>query len=319
MENNKTDKCQNEGGEKNQHKSDTEIKLELREYFDNHIRDIRDIENTLQQRFEQKIKDYKHELEDSIKQYKKIGAVVIGIITFFGAGGIYQGYQAYKQAISRGIEKGQNQISNQISSRLDQEFEAKNIKRLIENTAKDYTEKEAKNYISDEVRKVTTPFNELFNIYILSDKAQNGSRSAYIQLRSIAIQQTNNGIVAKSRLINIQKTLEIYKHTPLIYPNLIYKTADKDIPIEEFSLDQVVKMMEEDPAMSDSYRAACMVYIKNKPHKEVLQKAFEVLKMSESLPACAAFMGVLSDIIGLKAAPLDFEGWIKICEEELKK
>ncbi len=84
------------------------------------------------------------------------------------------------------------------------------------------------------------------------------------------------------------------------------------------SFDDVINVMENDPNMTTIYRAACMVYISNKPNKEILQKALKVLKTSDSLPTCAAFMGVLYHKVGPNAAVLDFENWIRICREELK-
>lgn len=316
MENNKTDKCKYEGEPKYQNKIDAEIKLELREYFDNHIRNIRDLEGNLQQRFEQRIKDYKQDLEDTIKRYAKIVTAVVTIMTLIGGGVIYR---AYKQAISRGIEKGGKQIQDQISSRLDQEFKTKRIRGIIENAAKKYIKEEAEVFLSDKIEKLLVPLEEKMKLYNIADKAEGGSKAAYLELQKVAKREKGDiAMIAKTKLISIKRTLDIYSIIPGVYPNITYKKPSGDIPIEMMSFDEVINVMENDPNMTTIYRAACMVYISHKPDKEILQKALQVLETSDSLPTCAAFMGVLYNKVGPDAAFLDFENWIKICREKLK-
>lgn len=73
--------------EKIQNLSNAEIKLELIEYFDKHIRDIRNLEDNLKRDFNHKVEKYKNELDKTIKWYITIfGSIVIfiGIAGFVG-------------------------------------------------------------------------------------------------------------------------------------------------------------------------------------------------------------------------------------------
>ncbi len=76
----------------------------------------------------------------------------------------------------------------------------------------------------------------------------------------------------------------------------------------------------EKPSTSDNFRYTLMVYIKGdtktkgKPKDEILKKALDLFKNSDSLPTCAAFSGILNEISDKKAAFLDFDNWIKILE-----
>ena len=84
-------------------------------------------------------------------------------------------------------------------------------------------------------------------------------------------------------------------------------------------MDEIVEKMQ-NPNISEENRHTGMVYIKRiRPKKKIFKKALKVLETSNSLPTCAAFMGVLSAISESKADFLDFEGWIKICQGELEK
>lgn len=160
--------------------------------------------------------------------------------------------------------------------------------------------------------------NSLFDVYVCADTALNGSKAAYIQLRNIASQQTNYGLVARNKMIEIQKNLQLYLNTPTMYQSLTFKTATGDIPYDKLSLNDIVAAME-NPALPDNYRHTCMVYIKGKPKEEIVKKALEVLKTSDSLPTSGAFCGVLAEILETKAGFLDFDGWIEICQKELEK
>ena len=172
---------------------------------------------------------------------------------------------------------------------------------------------EAINEAKLEVKKL----KNVFDVYILADSALNGSKTAYIQLKAIAVQKTDHGIAARGRLVEIQKSLLLYRQSPTFYQGLVKKTDNEQVPYENLSLDEIVDNMVS-PTLPDNYRHVCMVYIKNKPREEIFKKALQVLHTSDSLLTCAAFCGVLSEISDNKAAFLDFEGWIKICENELK-
>lgn len=217
MENNKTDK---ESKEKIQNPSNAEIKLELREYFDKHIRDIRNLEDNLKKDFDQKVEKYKNEIDKTIKRYITLFG---GIILFIGTSGIYGLYSwstlqitsfrdqsktnletdvsEFKSQIKVSLNKEVDSIRGTILSRLDQEFKTENITRLIEDKAKKYTEKKSKKYISNKFKGAMISFRkrmnnsislvanealkrneELSNFLLTSFKAQSDDSEAYEQL-----------------------------------------------------------------------------------------------------------------------------------------
>jgi len=303
-------------------KSKDEPKLEIRDYIETRI-------------FNEK-KEMVYDLEKEFKSHKKEINVNINsrfskqymiVITILGALGFtsFFGIRWY-------INKVASDIKEKISNRLDDEFKTEKIQNLIENKAKKYTEKAAKGYISKKVQEAIIPFqnkmkimvektdedaqelNEILNIFVLSDNAQN-SRKAYTKLNNIAELQTKYSNIAKYKLIEIRKNLDFYRQSPVMYQDLAY--GDKKLPVKQLSLDEIILIME-NPTVTDKNRRVCMIYIKNKPKKEVLQKALGVLKKSDSLPTCAAFCGILNEIADTKAEFLDFKGWIKICEKELQ-
>ena len=163
MENNKTEK---ESKEKIQNPSNAEIKLELREYFDKHIRDIRNLEDNLKKDFDQKVEKYKNEIDKTIKRYITIFGSIIIFIGIAGFVGLFTWSKSqinsfsvqtkknletdvstFKDQIKVSLNKEIDSIRGTILSRLDQEFKTENITRLVEDKAKEYTEKKSKKYL----------------------------------------------------------------------------------------------------------------------------------------------------------------------------
>lgn len=184
MENNNTVK---ESKEKIQNPSNAEIKLELREYFDKHIRDIRNLEDSLKKDFDQRVEKYKNELDKTIKRYITIFG---GIIIFIGIAGFVGLFTRSKSEIKSFTEQTKNNLETDVStfkdqikvslnkevdsirgtilSRLDQEFKTENITRLIEDKAKEYTEKKSKKYISNKFKGAMISFRKRMNVSIRS-------------------------------------------------------------------------------------------------------------------------------------------------------
>ncbi|MBW2149262.1 MAG: hypothetical protein JRG73_02615 [Deltaproteobacteria bacterium] len=178
--------------------------------------------------------------------------------------------------------------------------------------------------MSEEMLKTMETLAKVQKVYEFADHAQMGSKAAYLSLKEFAAHREKvYGRVAKIRLLEINRDLQIYRQIPRFYEGLAKITNKETIPFEKLSLDEIVRFMN-DPTMSHKERHTCMVYIKKKPKEEVFKKALEVLKNSDSLYTCAAFCGVLSEVSIKKSKfldsfPFDFEEWISVCEEELNK
>lgn len=183
MENNKTGK----ETEKIQNLSNAETKLELIEYFDKHIRDIRNLEDNLKRDFDHKVEKYKNELDKTIKWYITIfGRIVIfiGIAGFVGLltwsksqirsfrdqtkTNLQSDISTFKAQIKESLNKEVDSIRGTILSRLDQEFKTGNITGLIEDKAKEYTAKKSKKYISNKFKGAMISFRKRMNDSILS-------------------------------------------------------------------------------------------------------------------------------------------------------
>jgi len=303
-----------------------EIELVLRDHLDDNFRKLRkDLEETLYER----LKDHKEELDTSVRRYGKRAltflSLVAVIMTILGLGGIYQAYR-----------RGMAFVEKQVSERLEQEFQTERITNLVDAKAKQYTETEAQKYISKQVQATITPFqnelrdavsradsevgnlNSLFVVYLLADEAQIGSKKAYIELQDLAAKSTPQGKVARNSMIQIVRSLQRYQQPPVMYQDLQANEDRGVIPFKQLSLDEIVERME-NPYFPDEYRHTCMVYVQEKPRGEVFRKVLEVLQHSDSLPTCAAFCGVLSKISDEKSPFLDFEGWIRVCQSQLRK
>ena len=299
-----------------------EVKLGLREYLDSLAEKL---DKETHARVERWFKDYKEGIDRKVKRPWLVFVVILGLLGLTSFSGIYQTYRW-----------GVAQIQKQISSRLDNEFRTERIRDLIDEKAKLYVETEAQKYISKRVEETIAPFqkeikgivesankdlenvNQFLQIYQLSDRARIDSKSAYLELVALATGQSTYASVAKNHLIEIQKHLQLYRDTPSFYQELMAITDQGQIPYEKLPLDEIVRRMH-NPTMPDNYRHTCMVYIRDKPKKEIYQVALTVFRTSNSLPICAAVCGVLSEISEQKAGFLDFDGWSKICEEELRK
>lgn len=145
---------------------DIKTKLELREYFDKHLRDIRNLEDSQKKEFEQKVEIYRGKLDKSIKFYISIFG---GILLFVGFSGFYGLYIGTKSKITSFINQEKVSLENEVNSirgtiftRLDDEFKNPNITKLIKDKA-----------IKNE---------ELFNFMLTCFKAQSDDSEAYEQL-----------------------------------------------------------------------------------------------------------------------------------------
>jgi hypothetical protein len=298
--------------------SNPQTKLELIEYVDKRMRNL---ECDLQERFNQRVKDYKQELKDMAKTERWIIWV---ILAFFGVAGGLGFWGAYSQ------------VSNRVLNRLDEEFKTERIRTLIDVKAKEHTEARVNTYVDSRVDELLTPFrnemqdalnqasgqleklNTLFAVFVTADNAKNGSKSSYLELKRYAAEdRTQVGIAARERLRDIERDLQVYRNVPGVHIGLSVSTERGKVKLKDLPLDEIVKVML-DPLVSHDRRRRCMPYVTKRPKHEVLQKAMVVFR-SDSLPTCAGFCGVLSHMLGNEAEFLDFDGWLEACEKELAR
>lgn len=226
-------------------------------------------------------------------------------------------------------------LEQRVNKRVDEEFKKENITTLIEEKAKEYTERVAEKFIAAEINEIITPFkeemrlaleeanaqvqrlNDLFIVSFVADKAKNGSKNAYMDLKNFAAKgRTEVGIVARNKLTEIEKYLDMYRSPPSMYRSLVIKTDSGDVAPDKVSLHVLVDMMLKQTDMPDDHRYRLMAYIVSRPKEEIFREALIVFE-SDSLPTCAAFCGILSRISDEKANFLDFDAWTKICQKQV--
>lgn len=275
------------------------------------------------------IKNDREELTKEIKKRNKYSfwsliGVLLVVISIFGL------------SIPQAIKTGKLEIQEQIMNRIDKEFETPRIQALIDSAAIEFIENKADTFYQERVEQTigsfriemdtvlekgrlkTQKLSELFDIYIIADEAEAGSKNAYLDLSRYETDTTINGKIAYLKLVSIIRELRIYKQIPTAYQQLYFVEFDNEISFDVLSLDEIVERME-NPTMSHETRSYCMPYIKRKTNKEIFEKSIDVLENSDSLPTCAAFCGVLYEISEKRTDFLDFDGWTIICEENLKE
>lgn len=305
-----------------------ELKLELFEYIDKKNTDNRAV---LRDEFDRNVKSYKEDLHKDNKKYFNIVIIVLGILGVTSIGGIYGTAKWMANKTNAALENEVKKIEGQVSERLNKEFQSKRIQGLIEDKAKEYTEGRVELYISDKVAKTITPFSDeirdlvkegnahldnLREIIELNDAASFGSKNAYQKLQFLALGNSTFSTMAKRRIIVLNRSLSIYRNLPSFYSPLSLKKGEKEISAEKFSTNELFENLE-DARLSDKIRHTLMVYIIKKPKDEICVEALRILKSSDSLPATAATVGILSNIFVQKTQFLEYSKWIKFCEDEI--
>jgi hypothetical protein len=248
------------------------------------------------------------------------------------------------QSMKSGVYADVNIFQRQVNSRIDEEFKKEKIQSLIEDKAREYTERSAQQYIAMEVNGVIAPFkkefenttndanaqiqklNNLYYIFYLASHAKSGSKSAYLDLKKyVASVRTEEAIVASDNLMEIQRGLLqyrfVYHQSPDfrtdVYNYPKYPNDLNRVYVGDYSADALADMLVLNNC-ADSDRRVIMEYISKKPKEDIFKTAIKVFE-SDSLPACAIFGGVLYEISEKKADFLDFDAWTEICKKQINK
>lgn len=238
--------------------------------------------------------------------------------------------------LSKNLSAKLDLVNIKVQEKIDEEFQEKNIKNTIDASAKYFVENVGRKYIEGRVNDAVEPFktemnniienalmeteklSNMFDIFILANEAKVGSRKAFKQLEAYESDTTILGRIAYVSYLNIYLDLEMYAQIPSPYKKLSVLKGDEQIPFGNLSTDEILERMESQ-AMTHEKRNYCMVYLQDKPQIELYEQGLRILKNSDSLPTCAAICGVIKELSGNELYFLDFDGWIKICEENLAK
>ncbi len=244
----------------------------------------------------------------------------------------YHGYQWANAKIAKTLDDEVEKARTAVSQRLDQEFETKRIRTLIEDKARQYTETRAREFIAEKVERTITPLTDSLKIAIeqastevqhlryfvsVEGQARFGSFAAYQELLKIAAGHTANAEIAKRQVVLIERDMTLYKTPPGFFEFLVKRQEGKEIPIDKVPTAELFKEME-DPLMTDRIRHTLMAYIVARPKQEIASEASKLLTASDSLPAVAATCGILAKVFGDKARFLDRRGWLEVLQREGK-
>jgi hypothetical protein len=244
-----------------------------------------------------------------------------------------------KKSMNDEIDK----VQQQVNSRIDEEFKKDKIQSLIEDKAREYAKISAQQYIATEVNEVITPFkneikntthdaneqiqklNNLYYILYIANHAKSGSKSAYLSLIQYATKGRPEEVaIAIDNLKQIIRDLNRYRHvagqSSLARRDLYRNDVNNiQICIKDDSVDALTDYLIKEAATDDD-RQVLMEYISKKPKDEIFNKAIQVFD-SDSLPACAIFCGILSDISEENPEPdfLNFGAWAEICRKHVNK
>ena len=220
---------------------------------------------------------------------------LLGLFVICTVIGVFQGYYW-----------GVAVVQEQVEKRMDEEFTPEKMKKRIDEK------------LNLDFSAHTTRLNNIFALSVFADSANYGSRSAYNMLQQVAQERSDFSIIAKGRLMEVERNLQIYKRLPQTFSALIALRNNKEIPIDSISIEEIIAWMER-PSFPESDRQSAMVYVIKRPREEVFKNAINVLRTSPSLPTCAAINGILIELLGNRAEFLDFNGWIRVLESELEK
>jgi hypothetical protein len=245
------------------------------------------------------------------------------------------------QSMKSGVYADVNTFQRQVNNRIDEEFKKDKIQSLIEDKAREYTEKAAQQYITNEVNEMISPFkyemqnatneakaqilklNSLYHVLYIASHAKSGSKSAFLDLSQYAAKEgTEEAIITTDNIIEIRRDLSQYRNvvyqSDFARTDIYRKTNDgNNVSIQNDPIDVLARCLIVSP---DNERHVLMEYISKKPKEEIYKTALTVFE-SDSLPACAIFCGILTEISEENPKPdfLNFGAWTEICKKHVSK
>jgi len=145
--------------------SKSDIKVELLQFANTQVHVVKE---EIREMLRTDVDGHKKEIKRQNWRAIKIGLTVLSLLVGANVLTLYRGYQWAQNRVKEALETEVRSIRKTVSERLDQEFQTKRIRTLIEERAKEYTEKQAQLYITESVEKSFKP---------LSVKLQNDVKS----------------------------------------------------------------------------------------------------------------------------------------------
>ena len=221
--------------------------------------------------------------------------------------------ESMTQAITKSIDK-------YVQPKIDSAFALPNIKSLVKTAAKENVDSIARPFILTQLEPYKNKLEKI-NIYALQASAIAGNKIDYDKLTTIA--KFNNALSPDAN--NAIKAVAIAFNEyngPLTSYQIIHNG-------NEIPPDSLIKYPEEyfkylvDQNTTKDQRKALVAYslsfslYENK--KVILKHCKRLLNQTSSMDIYASVFVILKNYIGDKAPFMDYSGWIKIIDAELKK
>lgn len=318
---------------------ETLLKLEIQQFARGELHVLK---QDLREILERDLKEHKRDVQT---RNRRFFAVAITVVTILVGGDIWTVRDTLRRlekqaqdAVNREVEGVRARASATLASevqsvrlavsdRLNREFETPRLRALVEEKAKEYAERQARQYLTQKVDQSLQPVNEkmnrsateienLRNLLFAAEQAMDGDLRAYLQLVAVAREQSERGRIAAGKLTAILRDLSQYRQPPGFYENLALTLPNgKQVPLNEISTGELFRMLQ-DPTLDVNRRRAMMAYIVNKPKPEVVSSSIQVLNTSQYLPTIAATCGILGAVFNNQSQFLNVQWWLDFLKKQ---
>lgn len=290
------------------------------------------------------------QLRSEIKSDRNKVVRYLSLIITVLIGGDIWAFVSMKQRVQTALNDEITAIRVSVRQRLDQEFETPRIKALVEEKAREYTAKEAKHYIAEQVEsglkpyqeRVATAFRELQVQKQTLDEYQSGAKRAASDLNDqqvalalfssalsgsrrdfdtlVRISKGNSSAVeaARKNVEALKKSLDQYRRPTFVTGGIEVTVPDhngREKNLRDFGATELMALLQSETEGADVMRYM-MGYLVVRPRNELVKPALQALKTSQFLPGLAATCGVLLRVYGERAPFMDIDGWIRVLSGE---
>jgi hypothetical protein len=126
------------------------------------------------------IEEYKSEIKKRNSRIIKIAVLIVSFTIGLNIFAWFRVATVLNDKVEQTLKEEVNSIRQKVSDRLDKEFKTERIRELIGERAKEFTEKEAKNYISEKVNEKIKPFYDEMSTEFRKIKNQISSFTSYL-------------------------------------------------------------------------------------------------------------------------------------------
>jgi hypothetical protein len=153
------------------------------------------VKEDIREMIKKDMQEYKDEIKSRNSRIMKIAITTVTLLIGFNVLAWFRVAGSLNEKVQEALIGEVNKIQQKIAIRLDTEFKTPRIQKLIEDKAKEFTEKEAKKYIEekvdDAIKPVTTNLNQIEREAKKTNETINNTQSRIDKQFSILAKQTD--------------------------------------------------------------------------------------------------------------------------------